>query len=51
MLTHFGNFLCSLGEKGPFKTNAARWSVALAVTVFLSGTSEHNGLLYITTIV
>ena len=30
MLTHFGNFLCSLGGKGPFKTNAALWSVALA---------------------
>ena len=28
MLTHFGNFLCSLGEKGPFKTDAALWNVA-----------------------
>ena len=29
MLTHFGNFLCGLGGKGPFKTDAALWSVAL----------------------
>ena len=37
MLTHFGNFLCSLGEKGPFKTNAALWSVALWRSFFVAG--------------
>ena len=35
MLTHFGNFLCSLGGKGPFKTNAALWSAALREAFFL----------------
>lgn len=29
MLTHFGKFLCSLGGKEPFKTDATLWSVAL----------------------
>ena len=36
MLMHFGNFLCSLGGKGLFKTNAALWSVALHASSFLS---------------
>ena len=35
MLTHFGNFLCVLGEKGPFKTGAALWSVALGESFFI----------------
>ena len=29
MLTHFGDFLCGIGEKGPFKTITSLWSVAL----------------------
>ena len=37
MLTHFGNFLCSIGEKGPFKTNTSLWSVALRLLFCLFG--------------
>ena len=35
MLTHFGNFLCSIGEKGPFKTNLSLWRLALPVCFFI----------------
>ena len=33
MLTHFGNFLCSIGEKGPFKTDSSLWRTALPVGI------------------
>jgi hypothetical protein len=43
MLTHFGDFLCSLGEKGPFKTDAALWSVALWQVLSAFWCMSHNG--------
>ena len=35
MLTHFGNFLCSIGGKGPFKTDLSLWRLALPVCFFI----------------
>ena len=38
MLTHFGNFLCCIGEKGPFKTVSSLWRTALPVAFILNPT-------------
>ena len=45
MLTHFGNFLCSLGGKGPFKTNAALWSVALSALIYSAQQLQHHAAM------
>ena len=45
MLTHFGMFLCSLGGKEPFKTDAALWSVALRSAFSFQ---QNSTLLYFT---
>ena len=34
MLTHFGNFLCSIAGKGSFKTDLSLWRTALAGGIF-----------------
>ena len=35
MLTHFGNFLCSIAEKEPFKTDSSLWCAALRWVILL----------------
>jgi len=34
MLTHFGNFLCSIEGKEPFKTVSSLWRTALPAVLF-----------------
>jgi hypothetical protein len=43
MLTHFGDFLCSIGGKNPFKTGFSLWRAALAGVFYDSFFSAFSG--------
>ena len=40
MLTHFGNFLCSIAGKGSFKTDLSLWRTALNEREFFNAVNH-----------
>ena len=45
MLTHYGNFLCSIGEKGSFKTIFSQWCSALSGVFFTTQVYKPGSVL------